>query len=132
MNIIGIKSENLFVANVVCQVEPVSVQKHDPETDTTVDVFAEYLNDIDTVTEVSDATSTVQLVGSEEALRIARSARIGEVDLLEQIIEDAKNNKVTICLLYYLLAYHQAINLLVAAENSLLSYGISCEHHEGS
>ncbi|PKI70598.1 uncharacterized protein LOC116187927 isoform X2 [Punica granatum] len=89
------KDEVLFPESLICQLEPLSVQKHAPEADSTKDVSAEYLNDINMTLEANYATAVGQDSG-HEAMKMTRSAQIGEVDLLDQIIEDAKNNKKTL------------------------------------
>lgn len=91
------KNEDIFLANLVCQLEPVLTQKHAPEADLSEDVYAAHLNDSDATAEVGDDTSAVQGSAAEESLNMTRSSQIVEVDLLKQIIEDAKNNKVTTC-----------------------------------
>lgn len=91
------KNEDIFIANLVCQSEPLLVQKEAPKANFTDNIYTEHLDDVDTTAEASDASLAVHYSGNEEALNMTRSPQIGEVDLLEQIIEDAKNNKVTTC-----------------------------------
>ncbi|KAK4766035.1 hypothetical protein SAY87_007677 [Trapa incisa] len=86
------KNKDIYIENLICQLEHALPQEEAPHANIS-DVCVEYLNDIDTAAEASDAASSVEGSAIEESLNMTRSLQIVEADLLEQIIEDAKNNK---------------------------------------